>query len=343
MISDWLGGGIERSVFHKNKDNKLLFDNFCSTDNLFLAWKKFCRGKRAKPDVMRYKHFLEKNIFALQDELKCGAYCHGAYQPFTVFDPKQRRIHKACVRDRIVHQAVVNIIEPFFEKNFIFDSYSCRAGKGTHAAMRRLRAFLRRASRNDSRTIYALKCDIKKFFASVDHEILLSFIKRHIGDERLLSLVSKIINSFSSSPGKGIPLGNLTSQLFANIYLHELDRYVKFVLQEKFYLRYCDDFIILGASQTSLAILAEKINVFLKEILSLRLHTDKVNISTWRQGIDFLGYVLLPGCVVLRTKTRRRMLSRVNINNLSSYLGLCSHADTYRLQQTVLNKVYLSA
>lgn len=287
---------------------------------------------------MAFELRLEDNLFSLCDSLFRGEYRHDPYEPFTIFDPKQRRIHKATVKDRVVHQAIVNVIEPFFESRFIHDSYSCRVGKGTHAAVERLRTFLHQASRNNTRTVYALKCDVRRFFASVDHLTLLSFLEKRIVDIQTFELLKNIIGSFSVSKGKGIPLGNLTSQLFANIYLHELDWYVKISLREKHYLRYCDDFIILSESRERLSGVTQNIEGFLNSVLSLQLHPKKVFIRTWAQGIDFLGYVLFPHATVIRMKTATRMLKRANEFNLASYLGVCSHADAFELEQIVLMK-----
>ncbi len=285
---------------------------------------------------MAYERRLENNLFELRDDLLGESYRHGFYDPFTVHDPKERRIHKATVKDRVVHQAVVNVIEPMFERRFIFDSFSCRIGKGTHAAVDRTRTFLRQASNNNTRTVYALKCDIRKFFASVDHAILFSLLARRIGDTGILRLLAHIIKSFSVSQGKGIPLGNITSQLFANVYLHELDWFVKHALREQCYIRYCDDFIFVHPSRQHLLALISRIEEFLSRHLSLHLHPDKVIVRSWTQGIDFLGYVILPHCTILRTKTKLRMLQRINSSNLSSYLGLCSHAASYHLQKILL-------
>lgn len=232
-----------------------------------------------------------------------------------------------------MHQALINVIEPFFEKRFIFDSFSCRVEKGTHAAVKRLRRFLSQASENDTRTVYALKCDIRRFFATIDHGILLSLIGMVIKDERTLELIKTIIGSFSMNPQKGLPLGNLTSQLFANVYLNELDRFVKFGLHEKRYIRYCDDFVILTRSRSEAFAVGDKINAFLKAELCLELHPNKTTVRTWRQGIDFLGYVLLPHATVLRTKTAKRIMKRVTQWNLSSYAGICKHADAYELER----------
>ncbi len=308
---------------------------------LFAAWDKFKRGKRSRTDVLRYERHLEVNIFELQQKLESGSYRHGRYSPFTICDPKQRRIHKATVEDRLVHQAIVSAIEPLFDRRFIHDSYSCRKQKGTHAAVTRLRTFLRQASTNNTQTVYALKCDVRQFFASVDHAILMDLLERRIGDERTLELLQTIIDSLPASSGKGIPLGNLTSQLFANVYLHEFDWFVKNHLREKQYLRYCDDFIILSTSRQHLFDLIPVLTEFLYDRLGLTLHPGKTTIRSWGQGIDFLGYVVKPHSIGLRNRTKLRMIQRVNEANISSYLGLCMHANSYRLRQDIKTKIWL--
>jgi RNA-directed DNA polymerase len=323
--------------------NDELFERIVSLENLFDAWHIFCKGKRSKQDVMDFEHRLEDNLFSLRERMLKETYCHDPYQPFTIFDPKQRSIHKASVRDRVVHQAVVNVIEPLFETRFIYDSYSCRIGKGTHAAIHRLRSFLRQESMNNTKTVYALKGDIRKFFASVDQEILIFLLGKKIKDEHTIHLLQRIIWSFSLSPNKGIPLGNLTSQLFANVYLHELDRYVKHDLRIHYYLRYCDDFVIMTPSRSEAFNLVERIDAFLQNHLKLQLHPNKVLVRTWKQGIDFLGYILLPHATILRTKTAKRILKRATRENLSSYAGLCQHANAYKLECLFRTKVLCSS
>ncbi len=315
------------------------FSYVCSTVALFAAWQKFKRGKRSRLDIQVYERHLEENIFELRQLLVSGQYRHSKYIPFTIHDPKQRQIHKATVQDRLVHQAITTAIEPLFERQFIYDSYSCRKGKGTHAAVKWLQRFLRRASANNTRTIYALKCDIRLFFASVDHDLLMTLLKRKIRAVQILGLLQEVIASFEVRRNKGIPLGNLTSQLFANVYLHELDWFIKQTLCEQYYIRYCDDFIVLSQSREHLLELIDPIKEFLLTRLGLSLHPNKIVLRSWRQGIDFLGYVLKPHGVVLRAKTKRRMLRLVDSTNLPSYLGLCSHADAYELKMVILNKV----
>ncbi len=286
---------------------------------------------------MVFERNLEDNLLSLRDDLITVRYRHGPYHRFVVFDPKQRTIHKAAVRDRVVHQALVNIIEPLFESKFIYDSYSCRVGKGTHAAVSRLRTFLLRASQNGTNTVYAVKCDVRKFFDSIDHNILLGLLRKHVQDHRLMKLLEQIIVGFSTGPGKGIPLGNLTSQLFANIYLHELDWHIKHKLRIRHYVRYCDDFVMLTSSRSKGFGLAQAADAFLRLNLKVELHPNKVHVRTWTQGIDFLGYVLMPHATVLRPKTKTRALARVTKENKASYFGLCGHADEYETARTMKN------
>lgn len=332
------GGGIRCEVVHSDETDGL-FDQLCSTEHLFAAWELFRRGKRSKPDVTMFERNLERNLFTLQNDLRSGAYQHRPYHAFTVHDPKARSIHKATVRDRVVHQAVVSAIEPIFERRFINDSYSCRLGKGTHAAVARLRRFLWSASGGGRRTVHVLQCDIRKFFASVDHEVLLALLCPRVDDERMRALLEHIVRSFSTVAGKGIPLGNLTSQLFANVYLHELDRFMKHELRERWYLRYCDDFAIVHPDRTHSRVLVPVIETFIRDTLRLHLHPRKVTVRTWTMGIDFLGYVLLPQATVVRTTTKHRMLRALSSGNAASYFGICTHASTYRLQQVMRTKI----
>lgn len=313
----------------------LTFSAISSTVALNAAWQKFSRGKKSRIDVHEYSKKRAANICTLHRLLDTGSYRHGVYQAFMICDPKQRQIHKATVQDRIVHQAVVTAIEPLFEKRFIHDSYSCRPGKGTHAGVTRLGHFLRRASRNNTRKVYALKCDVRKYFASIDHEILLQLIERRVHNERILELIRDILLSHGAESGKGIPLGNVTSQLFANIYLHELDWHVKQDLGVRYYARYCDDFVIISHDKQHLESLIKPLRDFLYSVPQLDLHPDKITLRAWDQGVDFLGYVLRPRATTIRTKTRRRMMSRVSARNLSSYLGMCGHADAYCLSQVL--------
>ena len=278
-------------------------------------------------------------MFQLHQELKDKIYRHSPYTAFYITDPKLRHIHKACVRDRILHHAVFRILYPIFDQHFIFDSYSCRLGKGTHWAVTRLKSFCQKLSQNNSRNIFALKCDIKKFFDSVNQEILLDIIEEGISDENTIWLLEKVVRSFEVKSNTGLPIGNVTSQLFANIYLDKLDQFIKHRLKIKNYVRYCDDFVVLGKSLENLYIVADEISDFLERKLKLSFHQDKILFRKYRQGIDFLGYVIRPYCINLRTKTKKRILRRINENNRASYLGVLKHCNGYKTKLMILAKV----
>lgn len=203
----------------------------------------------------------------------------------------------------------------------------------------RLKRFAQKLSRNDSRNILALKCDAQKFFDSVDHNILLELVQRRIQDPNTAWLLQKIIHSFKAEDSRGLPIGNITSQLFANIYLNELDWFIKHKLKIRHYLRYCDDFVILNANSRRLLDVVGRIQDFLNSKLKLSLHPNKVVIRKYNQGIDFLGYVVRPHCITLRTKTKNRMLRKVSTKNLASFLGILKHCAGYRLEKKVADIV----
>lgn len=188
---------------------------------------------------------------------------------------------------------------------------------------------------NYSKNAFTLKCDIRKFFDSIDHEILLNLIKRKCRHPFLLNLISKIISSFEISPGKGLPLGNVTSQIFANIYMNELDQFAKHVLKAEYYIRYCDDFVIIDESKDKLESYISQLPIFLHNKLSLHLHPRKISIRKISQGIDFLGYVSLPHYRVLRTRTKRRMFKRISENNMISYFGMLIHCKSLKIRKVL--------
>lgn len=279
---------------------------------------------------------LEDNIFKLYDQLRGGTYQHGSYEAFVVHDPKRRQIHKASVADRLLHHAIVRVIEPFFERQFIFDSWSCRKRKGTHRAVDRFSRMAWKLSRNNTKTVWVLKLDIAKFFASVDQEILLSIIGRTIHDQKTLELIADVVRSFSDG---GFPLGNLTSQLFANVYLNELDQFVKHYIVMRQYVRYCDDFVLLHHDRAFLEKLLPVIGEFLETRLRLSLHPKKIILKRYHRGVDFLGYICFPNFRILRTTTKRRMLRKVDEKNLPSYLGLTCHCRASALSHTMREKI----
>ncbi|MEK6947299.1 MAG: reverse transcriptase/maturase family protein [Nanoarchaeota archaeon] len=247
-----------------------LFNKLCSYENLELAFRKARKRKTLKHYVIEFERSLKQNILDLRNELIFHAYKPRLLKTFIVRDPKTRKISKSHFRDRVIHHALCNIIEPIFEKSFIHDSYANRINKGSLKAIERFDYFKRKVSKNNSRVCYVLKADIKSYFERVNHEILLNTIRKKIKDERIIWLITIILQNHRTSPigggrnGIGMPLGNLTSQFFANIYLDELDQFVKHELKSKYYIRYVDDFIILHHSKNVLAEYKTKINEFLK-------------------------------------------------------------------------------
>jgi RNA-directed DNA polymerase len=318
------------------------YEDIISIENLLEAWKEFVKGKRSKTGVKEFSRFLMKHVTELHEGLKTKTYVHGGYEAFKISDPKPRDIHKATVRDRLLHHAIYRQLYPFFDRTFITDSYSCRKGKGTHRAMDRFQIFARKVSKNNTQTCWVLKCDIRKFFASIDQRILLEILREYIPDRNIIELLEKVIQSFSSNQkGKGLPLGNLTSQLLVNIYMNEFDQFAKHQLKVRHYIRYADDFVVLSDNREWLESLLPRISSFLMETLTLELHPKKVSIGTHAAGIDFLGWVHFPDHQVLRTVAKRRMKRRIRGNTddqvLQSYLGLLQHGNSHGLAVEIVS------
>lgn len=319
------------------KENDLSFEKIISMENLLLAWQEFARGKTSKLDVQEFSLCLMDNILSLHHDLIHHTYKHGSYQAFKINDPKPRHIHKASVRDRLLHHAIYRILYSFFDKIFIADSFSSRLGKGTHKAVKRFKTFSNKISKNNTQTCWILKGDIRKFFVSVNHKVLKRILGDYIPDQKIILLLERVIDSFGK--GAGIPLGNLTSQLFANVYLNVFDQFVKHKLKANYYIRYADDFVILSSERVWLESLIPLIEKFLSENLRLILHPDKIFMKTLGSGMDFVGTIVFPFHKIIRTKTKRRMLRLVNEKNLSSYLGVCRHANAYGVEQKIIDKI----
>lgn len=340
---------------------KNLFEKIISPENLFSAWDVFKSDKRNRYDVQQFEWSLEQNIFQLRHELKNKTYKHGPYTGFYIRDPKQRHIHKALVRDRILHHVVFSLINPIFEETFISTSFSCRIGYGTHRGIAVLEKMARRIYKNGTSSCFILKCDIQKFFDSVDHNVLLSILRKRIKDEDVMWLLQEVIESYSSSRStifekRGLPIGNLTSQLFANVYMNEFDQFMKNSLKVRNYVRYTDDFAIVSESFAYLEGLLGSIKEFLECKLALSLHPKKITILKFNRGIDFLGYLIFPNHRLIRTKTKHRIFTklrrRINefhggrINRLTleqslqSYFGVFSHANTYELYNELKNQYW---
>lgn len=338
-----------------------LFDQIISPGNLFSAWESFKNDKRNKPDVMEFEWQLEENIFKLHRELKSKSYKHGPYFGFYVTDPKQRHIHKALVRDRVLHHAVFSVINLIFEETFISQSFSCRIGYGTHKGVAALENMARTIQRNSTRPCFVLKCDVRKFFDTVDHIILLSTLRKRIKDDDAMWLLEEIIESYASSSStlferKGIPIGNLTSQLFANVYMNKFDQFVKQILKVKHYARYTDDFVIVATERTYLEGILPDIGDFLSQKLALNLHPKKIGIHKFHRGVDFLGYVTFPHHRLVRTKTKRRIvaglerrihdyhsgkITKISLEqSFQSYFGVLCHANTQKLSERLKNEFW---
>ncbi len=293
-----------------------MFAKIISLENLFAAWREFLCGKRQRCDVMCFGVHVEDHLFALHKQLADGVWRHGCYTRFTVCDPKPRVIHKASVGDRILHHAIVRVIEPLFDTSFVYDSWSCRKEKGTYHAVLRCHQELERLYQNYHGEVWVLKCDIKKYFESIDHEILFEILAKQIKDHETLALLKEIIQSFPF----GVPLGNLTSQLFSNIYLNAFDHFVKEKLHTPVYLRYSDDFFLVHRSRDWLEEKIAPIRDYMKDARHLTLHPTKIHLRPFHHGIDCLGYVLYPGYRVLRMRTRRRLWRQIR-NTVTTYLA----------------------
>ncbi len=336
------------------KTYNALYDRICEFGNLHLAYLKARQCKRYRREVLAFSMNLEEELLLLQEELLSGSYRTGTYRHFTVYEPKKREISALPFRDRIVHHAICNVIEPLFENKFIKDSYACRRAKGSHAGSARLTEFLRRSRRMWGK-VYCLQADVSKFFPSVDHGVLKAVIRKTIRCKRTLKLLDDIIDSIGTE--KGMPIGNLTSQLFANVYLNELDHFAKEKLQARFYIRYMDDFLILHNEKGQLHRWRAEIEDFMKHVLNLDLNA-KTAIFPVNQGVDFLGYRTWPTHKLLRKrnilgmKRKLKRLADLYQENLialekitpviASWLGHAKHANSHGVVSRVLENVTFS-
>lgn len=330
------------------KTHSNLFERVCSFEHLLRSFYLCRKGKTYRNYALEFEINLEENLFELQAELKSGKWKPIGYTTFYIYDPKKRLINAPTFRDRIVHRAVHDVIEPIWEPIFIYDSFACRKGKGTHKGVERLTKFLR--SYPPNKKVYCFKADIKSYFASVDHKILFSIIKRKIRDEKLLSIIWRIIDSYheNGKKGVGIPLGNLTSQLFANIVLNELDYFIKHELRVKHYIRYMDDFVMLHTEKKQLWAWRDEVQQFLKD-LKLSLHPEKQVVFPASKGIDFLGYIVFRDYRKVRRRNIHRFYKRLKMieagafkknpeQSIMSWFGYSIHANAYGLNQSIAEK-----
>lgn len=350
-----------------------MYEIISDFQTLLVSYQKARLCKRFNDTILRFGFFLEGNLLRLQRELKSGEYAPSSYVCFTILDPKVRRVAAPAFRDRVVQHALVSQIEPLFEKRFIYDSYACRKGKGTHFGMQRVKKFLAgvRSFFGGKKEIYCLRMDIEKFFASVSWDILLTLIFQQVTCPKTRELIRKIMtqhrcfdthNRPIAPPAdivcpkerRGLPIGNLTSQLFANIYLNELDHFAKETLRIRWYARYMDDFLIIHQDKKYLHKTKHDIEAFLKQTLKLRLKKEKVVVSNVSSGVPFVGYrifydhVLIRGSTLLRMqrKLRKRRKDRKNgyisrrvfKTGLASIDGHLRYADSFNLSQKLLHR-----
>lgn len=280
-----------------------IFDSMTEFGHLKNAFYGACQGKKSRLTVMSFEVSLERNLLSLHQELRDGTYQFGPYRSFYVTEPKRRLIESACFRDRVVHHAICNKLNPIFFPKFYQYSFACLPGRGTHSAMLTLQKWI-----NTSRRKYYLKCDIRKYFPSVRRDILFALLQKSLADERLLKLLEGLIHT---APQTGIPIGNLTSQLFANIYLNELDQFVKRELREPYYVRYMDDFILLTDSAQASSELRKVIEDFVVSKLKLEMSPEKVRIGRVEEGLPFVGYCLRRNSVRVRGASLRRCRKKV--------------------------------
>jgi len=303
------------------------FENMVTMEGLYRAWMDFSTDKRTKKDVMAFGANIEDELLMLYEDLIHDGYRHGPYERFVVNDPKKRVIHKATVRDRVVHRLVYNMLLPVFHLRWLDCSYSCRPGFGQHRSIADVQKGIQQATRDQSQVCWILKCDVRKFFDSIDQPILLRLLFLRIRDERARALLTEIVRSFSVIPNKGLPIGNLTSQFFANVYMHELDWHIKHVVKVRRYYRYADDVLFVCDSFEQANVYHKEIERFLRMRLCLFLHPNKVIIRKHTWGIDWLGKVILPDYLLLRPKTQKRMMHKIR--------ELVKKGDTKKLRSSV--------
>lgn len=340
-----------------------LFERICTFKNFVEAFYKARKGKGNAPNVVAFEVDLEHHLFTLLEELKNGEYSPGGYNTFMIYDPKVRMISAAPFRDRVVHHALCNVIEPIFDQTFIGDSYANRKNKGTHAAIRKCQSFVRKYP-------YGLKGDIRKYFPSIDHVILKDLIRRKIKCRPTLNLIDRIIdNSNPQDPvldyhsgdnlftiidrRKGLPMGNLTSQFFANVYLSPFDHFVKEDLRIPGYVRYVDDFVLFHSDKEFLHKCRKEISDYLSRKLRLNVHERKTSVFGTSSGLTFLGQRIFSEYRRIKRSNvssfRKRLRNRLELYRdrkitplkfecqLNSWLGHAKQADTWKLRKQIFN------
>lgn len=345
------------------KTYKNLWNDLISFENLLLASQKAQKGKRFKSYTAQFNLNIEKELFKLQRELQDKAYTPGRYSEFIIYEPVKRLISAAPYRDRVVHHALCNIIEPIFERTFIYDTYANRKGKGTHRAIERFQAYMQKYK-------YVLKCDIKKYFPSIDHEILRDILQKKIADKGALWLIETIIKSSNLQESdcdyfeednlfipverrKGLPIGNLTSQFFGNVYLNGFDHFIKDELGCSAYLRYVDDFAVFCNDKNELWEIKARMDKYFQK-LRLKLHSKKTRVFSVKNGCEFLGFYIYPHLRKVK-KTNVRLFEKrlkgmqmafkkggITLDEIQKsvqgWIAHSCHANSYRLRENLFSK-----
>jgi retron-type reverse transcriptase len=340
------------------------FERLCDFDNLYAAHRAARLGKRHKKDVIAFEMDLANQLCSLRSRLEDGSYALGGYQHFMIHDPKEREIQALSYADRVVqHSLCDNVLAPLFERRLIFDNCACRKGKGTSFGIGRLSRFMGEHFRRHGAQGYFLKADVRKYFLSIDHEVLLARLRRVIPDPRIMALLSRIVQSFHMTPGKGLPMGNQTSQWFALFYLDPVDRLIKEKLQVRHYSRYMDDMVLLHPDRDFLQACRNEIVAYCGEALKLELN-QKTQTFPLRHGVDYLGwhfYLSSSGKVIreLRTSAKQRLKRRLRClqhdyakgrvslkkvgQRIASGNGHLAQGHTWRLRERVYGKTVFSS
>lgn len=345
---------------HFKNISMTLFEQITQFDNIYYAAHEAAKNKRFCTPIMRYMNNLEENVINTQNHLIWKSYESKPHRQFFVYEPKQRLISAPAFEDRVVHHAICRVIEPIIDKRFIYDSYACRVGKGAHKGADRAQHFMRVTKRNHGK-LFALKADIAKYFNSINHIVLKRIVSEQVDCEETVALLHQIIDaSPTETPGTGIPIGNLTSQLFANMYLNELDRFVKHVLGEKHYIRYMDDFTVIHHDKQHLHNVRRVIEDWLWRTLVLKTNnkTQVFPVHTHKgRSLDFLGYRIYPTHRLLRKCSANRMkhkmkrlrkeyaAGRIELRDITpviaSFAGHAKHADSHRLVTYILSQPFM--
>ncbi len=353
--SYWLVAKAKGGSFIKRIGN--IYSKIYDFENICIAHKKACKCKRYNDEVLEFGSKLEENIINIQNHLMWKSYECGEYRKFKVYEPKERLVMALPFKDRVVQHALNNIIEPIFDKSFIYHSYACRRGKGVHQASQQLTEWLYNMNLSHGENIYFIKADISKYFINIDHEILKKIIRKKIKCEDTLHLIETIINhNGTEGELKGIPVGNLTSQLFANVYLNELDKFVKETLKIKYYMRYMDDFLIFSSNKEELREILALTTGFLQTNLKLTLN-PKTGIFKAKNGVDFVGYRHWYTHKKMRKANLKRIRNKIKKYNkmysngeidfekvnrsVQSWLGHIKHANTYNIRKKILASIVL--